>query len=251
MRAARPRLPVATLMAVLLAACGAGDDPLVPQPGTPNDQPPTVSITSPAEGSRFKAGDILPFVAVANDPEDGRLMDARVSWRVDLQHDNQLTPVQPATPGDSGSVQIPLRLPTTSPNIGYRLYFRATDSAGHSVETTRDVLPLTAQVTLATQPAGLALTLDGQPVAAPYAFVGVQGAERDVGAADQVANGRRYRFTGWSDGGPATHTLSTPSADATYTASFQDLGPATNTPPVVTLDAVASAVAGTPITLTA
>ena len=65
---------------------------------------------------------------------------------------------------------------------------------------TRDVLPRKAQVTLATQPAGLALTLDGQPVTAPTTFTGVVGIERDLGAADQQSNGRRYRFGSWSDG---------------------------------------------------
>jgi glucose/arabinose dehydrogenase len=251
MRAACPTRPLlGAVLCAFLAACGAGDDPLVPTTGSNADQPPVVTITSPPDGSHFKAGDIIPFAATATDPEDGRLIDAHVSWRVDLHHDNQVTPVRAATPSDSGSVQVPLRL-EASPNIWYRIHFSATDSAGHTVEVTRDVLPLTAKVILATQPEGLTLTLDGQPVTGPYAFIGVQNEERDIAAANQVANGRRYGFAGWSDGGAAAHTLSTPSADTTYTATFSDLGPVSNTPPAVSLDVVASAVVGTPVTLTA
>ena len=90
---------------------------------------------------------------------------------------------------------------------------------------TRDILPRKAQFTLATQPAGLALTLDGQPVTGPATVTGVVGIERDLGAADQQANGRRYRFDGWSDGQPASHTIATPATATTYTATFTDLGP--------------------------
>ena len=109
------------------------------------------------------------------------------------------------------------------------------------------------QVALATQPAGLQLTLDGQPVTAPHTPTGVVGVERDLGAADQDFNGRSYRFGRWSDGGAATHTISTPVTNRTYTAGFIDLGPVANPPPTVALSAPAinSTELGTPMTLTA
>ena len=102
-------------------------------------------------------------------------------------------PFQPETTGVSGAVTIPTRN-ETSDNIWFRFHLRATDSAGLATEVTRDILPRKAQFTLATQPAGLALTLDGQPVTGPATFTGVVGTERDLGAVDQEANGRRYRF---------------------------------------------------------
>ncbi len=88
-----------------------------------------------------------------------------------------------------------------SDNIFYRFHLRATDSAGATHEVTRDVLPRKAQVTLATQPTGLRLTLDGQPTTAPHAFTGVVGIERDLGAANQAFNCRNYQFSSWSPGG--------------------------------------------------
>jgi len=36
----------------------------------PSDEPPTVSITNPADGSTFDSGDIISFTGTANDPED-------------------------------------------------------------------------------------------------------------------------------------------------------------------------------------
>lgn len=237
------RLLAATLAPLALVACGGSSSP------TP-DQPPAVTISSPAAGATFRAGDTIAFSGSASDAEDGNLDASRLAWWAELHHDTHTHPFQPTTAGGSGSVTIPVR-GETSDNIFYRFHLRATDSAGHVVEATRDLLPQKAQITLSTQPAGLALTLDGQPVTAPHAVTGVVGIERDLGAADQVFNGRRYRFDAWSDGGAATHTIATPAANTTYTASFTDIGPVNNQPPTVTLQAPASATVGTPLTLAA
>ncbi len=157
------------------------------------------------------------------------------------------------TPGASGNTTVPVR-GETSDNIFYRFHLRATDSAGATTEVTRDVLPQKSQVTLATQPAGLRLTLDGQPVTAPHTFTGVVGIERDLGAPNQSLNCRNYQFSTWNPaGGSATRTISTPAANTTYTATFIDTGPAGNAPSVA-LTAPAnnsSGTVGTPITLTA
>ncbi len=232
--------------AVLLAGCGGGGDAAAPAVNTA----PVAAITSPAAAQRFKAGDTIGFVANATDAQDGTLAAAQLVWWAELHHDTHTHPFQAETVGASGSVTIPVR-GETSANIFYRFHVRATDSAGLTAEVTRDVLPQTAQLTLVTQPAGLMLTLDGQPVTDGTAVLGVVGTERDLGAADQQAGGRRYRFAGWSDGGSATHIISTPIADTTYRATFTDIGPVSNQPPTVALTAPASGTVGSAITLTA
>ena len=98
-------------------------------------------------------------------------------------------------------------------------------------EVTRDVLPVKSHFTLTTLPAGLQLTLDGQPVTTPRTVTGVVGIQRGLGAPDQVSGGRRYVFDRWSDSGAVTHTISTPSSDTTYTATFADAGPEVDRPP--------------------
>ena len=234
------------LAAIVLAACGGGD-------GGPasSSQAPVASIASPAGGTTFRAGDTVGFSGAGTDAEDGPLAASRLTWWVDLHHDTHTHPLQLETAGGAGSVVIPVR-GETSDNIFYRFHLRATDSAGLTNEVTRDVLPQKAQITLATVPTGLALTLDGEPVTAPSVVTGVVGIERDLAAASQNFNGRRYTFASWSDGGAATHTIATPAASTSYTATFSDTGPATNNAPAVALTGTpTTAVAGASITLAA
>lgn len=232
-----------------LAACGggSGDDD-----GNEN-QPPVPVISSPAEGDTFRAGDTLTFSGSASDAEDGDLPASALTWWAELHHDDHTHPFVQERSGGSGSADIPVR-GETSDNIWYRFHLRATDSDGRSVTVTRDVQPEKSQITLAAAPAGagLELTLDGQPIAAPLTLTGVVGIERDLGApAEQVANGRRWTFSHWSDGGSRNHTIATPSADTTYTATFTDAGPADNQAPSVSLSAPATGTVGTPVALSA
>ncbi len=228
----------------LLASCGGGDS------AVGANQAPVAAITSPANGLTFQAGDSVAFSGSATDAEDGTLAAGALSWWANLHHDTHTHPLQLATSGGSGSVNIPVR-GETSDNIWVRFHLRATDSAGAVTEVTRDVLPRKSQFTLTTQPAGLQLTLDGQPVTGPSSVTGVVGIERDLGAADQNFNGRRYRFETWSDGGGASHTISTAASNTTYTATFSDRGPVINQPPTVTLAAAATGTVGTSQTLSA
>ena len=238
------RRSLALILVLLLAACGGGGDTPAP------NQPPVPRIVTPASGLLFSAGQSISVSLEASDAEDGTLAASRLTWWAELHHDTHTHPLQAETTGNGGSLAIPSR-GETSDNIFYRIHLRATDSTGASAETTRDLLPRKARVTLATQPAGLALTLDGQPFSGGSAFTGVVGTERDLGAADQVFNGRRYRFGSWSDGGAANHTLATPAADTLLTASFTDIGPENNQPPTVSLTAPASASTGAPVLLQA
>lgn len=233
------------LSMLLMAACGGGggNDPAA-------NQPPVPRVVSPASGALFSAGQTLVVALDASDAEDGTLAANRLTWWAELHHDTHTHPFQPDSTGSGGSITIPTR-GETSDNIYYRIHLRATDSAGLSTTVTRDVLPRKARVTLLTQPAGLALTLDGQPVSGGFVFTGVVGTERDLGAVDQTAAGRRYRFTSWSDGGAATHTRPTPAADTTLTATFLDIGAVTNQPPTVSLGAPASASTGVVVTISA
>ena len=67
-------------------------------------------------------------------------------------------------------------------DVFYRIHLRVVDSDGLTHEVTRDVQPVTANVTLATNVPGLQLSLDGVPVAAPTSFAGVAGVTRVIGA---------------------------------------------------------------------
>ena len=124
----------------------------------------------------------------------------------------------------SGARSASFVIPTTgetSANVWYRIHLEVRDSSGRTNSTFRDVLPRKSMISLATSPAGLQLTLDGQPTGATT-VEGVVGIQRTIGAlATQTIGGIWYDFVSWSDGGAATHTMSTPASATTYTATYR------------------------------
>ncbi len=52
---------------------------------SPANQPPTASITSPADGSSFTAGTNVSFRGTGVDPEDGLLSGVQLVWTSDIQ----------------------------------------------------------------------------------------------------------------------------------------------------------------------
>ena len=72
-----------------------------------------------------------------------------------------------------------------------------------------------------TPPAGAPLTLGGQSLATAFTQ-SLVGATRTLSVPlSTTINGVLYTFVSWSDGGAATHDVSVPSADTTYTATYQ------------------------------
>jgi hypothetical protein len=137
---------------------------------------------------------------------------------VDLHHNSHTHPhVLPQTGAKSGSFTIPTQ-GETSANVFYRIHLRVRDSGGLTRSVIRDIRPRKVTVTLPTNPGGLQLRLDGQPIATPYSFVGVVGIERTLEAVSP--QGPNWTFSSWSDGRARLHTISTPSANKTYTARF-------------------------------
>jgi glucose/arabinose dehydrogenase len=196
------------------------------------DRPPAGTILTPAEGARYVAGQTVSFSGEGTDTEDGTLAASAFTWWVEFHHESHAHPfVPPATGSKSGSFVVPAE-GEKSADVWYRIHLRVTDSAGFAHESTRDVLPRTSRVTLLTEPAGLQVSLDGEPRLAPTEFVGVAGIKRVISTEPaQASNGVTFEFQGWSDGGAASHEISTPQDDATLTAVFA--ARSTNAPGVV------------------
>ena len=182
---------------------------------------PTASITQPASGTTYAGGDRISYAGTGNDVEDGALPASAFTWWVDLHHDSHLHPFLPAVTGSkTGSFTIPVT-GETSANVFYRIHLKVRDSSGLTRSVKRDIKPRTTTVTLATNPTGLQLRLDGQLVTAPYSFVGVEGIQRKLEAVSpQSAAGKTWVFSSWSDGRARTHTISTPISNTTYTARY-------------------------------
>src|SRR5688572_32188563 len=103
---------------------------------------------------------------------------------------------------------------------------------------TRDISPRTSTITLQTNPAGLQVTLDGQPATTPLSVTSVVGVIRTLGVVSpQTSGGTTYQFVSWSDGGAASHEISTPATNTTFTATYQPMGVVT---PVFSADCEAA-----------
>ena len=183
---------------------------------------PTATITSPASGALYSGGAVINYAGTGTDPEDGTLPASAFTWLVEFHHDEHSHPfLGPITGTKSGSFTIP-RTGELAANVWYRIHLKVRDSKGLTRSTFRDLKPVKATITLATSVPGLKLSLDETPVTAPISVTGVAGITRSIGApATQALNGTTYEFVTWSDGGARTHTLSFPSSNRTYTATYR------------------------------
>jgi glucose/arabinose dehydrogenase len=226
--------PGAMLLPCLAVLAGCLGEPTV----NGKNSSPTATLTSPAAGSTYRAGDRVTVTGQGNDPEDGALPDASLSWWAVFHHNTHTHPYLPSQAGGSGEALIP-NDGETSADVFYRFYLRAVDADGAADTTWVDVHPVTATLHFATVPTGLTIDLDGQPHVTPYQVVGVAGMLRRLNApSPQSPGGVGYAFDHWSDAGAASHDITTPTGNPTYTATFIATG-TTNQPPTVSLTAPA------------
>ncbi|MER3407602.1 MAG: hypothetical protein C4292_02055 [Nitrososphaera sp.] len=109
----------------------------------------------------------------------------------------------------SGNFTVP-KVMETAPDVWFGIYLTVRDSSGLESVRSVDVYPNRVNVVLDSNVRGAQILLDGQPKTAPYPFTGVAGVTRTLQApAEQVIDGRIYRFQSWSDGGEATHAIDT------------------------------------------
>jgi glucose/arabinose dehydrogenase len=183
---------------------------------------PRAAVTAPVHRQLYSAGDTVSFAGTATDLEDGVLPASAFTWRVDFHHDAHTHPFVPERTGvRSGSFTIPTS-GETSANVWYRVVLTVRDSGGLADTTYADVVPRTSRIALATIPAGLRVTLDGQPADSGTSVASVEGMTRTLGVVSpQTVAGTTYEFESWSDGGSASHTIRTPASDVTYTARYR------------------------------
>jgi PA14 domain/Bacterial lectin/Immunoglobulin I-set domain/Gylcosyl hydrolase family 115 C-terminal domain len=183
------------------------------------NQFPVLTITAP---DNYSFGQTINFSGSANDPEDGTLPASAFAWRVEFAHSGQFQTILPTFTGQTGGSFV-ANVQQTDPNQLYRIVLTVTDSDGATTTATRDVLPQLARITLASQPTGATLTLDGPAVTGPVNTVA--GMPRTIRAPVAATIGDYpYRFVGWSDGEGATHTI-TPAADTAYVANYARVTP--------------------------
>ena len=187
---------------------------------------PTPTIATPSSSLTFKVGDLINFSGSATDPQDGTLPASALSWKLIIHHcpsgqGCHTHDVQTSTGIASGSFN--------APDHDYPSYLElvltATDSGGLSSSTSVLIQPKTVDLTFATVPTGLQLTVGSSSSTAPFTRTVIVGSLNSVSApTPQTLSGTSYVFSSWSDSGAQTHNLTAPATNTTYTATYQASG---------------------------
>jgi glucose/arabinose dehydrogenase/PKD repeat protein len=183
--------------------------------------PPQATIVGPADGSTFRAGQVISFTGEGTDPDDGTLPASAFGWSIDFLHDGHVHPVQTLVGVKGGSFTIPTSGHDFSGNTRYRISLTVTDSNGLTDTESVVVWPEKVNLTFSTTPAaGLTLYLDGIAKTAPFTYDTLIGFAHTIEARDQTVGGNNYTFSAWSDGGARTHTVTVPATAQSYTATY-------------------------------
>jgi glucose/arabinose dehydrogenase len=184
-------------------------------------QSPQPTINLPANGLRFRAGNMIAFSGGATDPEDGTLPASSLSWTIVFHHGGHTHPgFGPINGVSSGTFQIPSTGHVHGSNTSYEIVLFATDSDGLIGRASIFIFPETVDLTIATDPPGLSVNLDGIPMATPFTLNSLIGFQHLLDAPNQSSGGTNYVFDSWSDGGAQQHTLVVPDVNRSYIARF-------------------------------
>ncbi len=182
--------------------------------------PPVAEILTPVTGTTYVAGTNINFSGRGTDAEDGEMAASAFSWEINFHHDSHKHDQPAIDDVKQGSFPVP-NLGETSDNVWYRIILTVTDSQGLIGKDSVDVLPQKSTLNILSLPAGLQVTLDGQPVTTPHSVVSVEGMLRTIGVVTpQVKDGITYHFVAWSNHGDETQTITVPADDLTLSARY-------------------------------
>ena len=191
---------------------------------TAQNTAPQASIDTPAASLQWRPGQQITFTGSATDAEDGSLGAAALSWTLDLHHcalddasNCHVHRVQEWN-GDAGDV-------FSAPDHEYPSYLELTLTARDSFGVT-DVErlrldPQTVQLSFASSPPGLQLSVGGVTSTTPFTRTVIRGSTNSISApTPQSSGGQSVVFSSWSDGGARSHDIVAPDSNTTYTATY-------------------------------
>jgi hypothetical protein len=194
----------------------------------PGGDPPSVSIDAPNAGASYRDGDVVQLRGSATDPQDGALHGASLQWLVRLHHASHIHPLS----GLSGEATSFAAVRDHDADSHYELTLIATDSDGLTASKSIEIFPQTVPLTLESVPSGAPVSYGGRAFLAPTTLSTAIGYDTTASAAERFsdADGRRFQFESWSDGGTLVHSLRVPdyrcTLRATYLEDFAALGTA-------------------------
>jgi len=176
---------------------------------------PTATIDAPGNGAQYAMGDRVEFRGRASDPQDGALSGRALVWSVYLHHNEHVHSDYFTASGESGSFVYD----DHGDGIYLELCLTATDSSGLTSQNCVNLLPKETTLTFQSIPSGLPLSYAGSSYTTPFRVRTYQNATRTVEAPPTAPGG--LRFSGWSDGGAARHTIRV-NGEATFVATYAD-----------------------------
>ena len=185
--------------------------------------PPVPVIATPSPQLTYAVGDAIPFSGGATDAQDGTVPASRLTWTLLIHHCTTPTTchihnVQQWVGVASGTLN--------APDHDYPSYLElqltATDSAGASTTTSVQLNPKTVVLTFASNPTGLTLAVGASNSVTPFQRTVIVKSINSLGApTPQTLGGTSYNFFSWSDHGAASHNITAPARDTTYTATYR------------------------------
>ncbi|SFE43771.1 Por secretion system C-terminal sorting domain-containing protein [Chitinophaga sp. CF118] len=194
---------------------------------------PVATITTPVNNSKFRAGDTVLFAGTGTDAEDGTLSANAFHWWVDFHHANHIHPGPQLSDSVKNGVFVISDGGHTETDIWYRILLSVKDSRGELDTTYVEMFPVTSNITLNTQPAGLQIRLNNIPFTTPYSSATLSGMVRPMDApSPQTLNGVTYIFDHWAHGGARVQNIRITDNDTAFTAIFKAAPPAITLLPV-------------------
>ena len=186
--------------------------------------PPVPVIDSPSAALTWATGDTIAYAGHATDGQGNALPASALSWQLNVRHCGRIDPTSCHTHfGNvvSGAASGTFVAPNHDWPAHLELILTATDGHGLSSTTTVALQPRTVQLTLTSDPTGAELTMGADTGTTPFTETFIQNSTTDITApTPQTIGTDAFQFDHWSDGGAITHTITIPSTDSTFKASF-------------------------------
>ena len=184
------------------------------------NSPPAPQITSPADESSFRDGDVITLHGSATDGEDGALPASALSWRVILHHGAHTH--QAGTFNGVTSPSFTAQRDHDADSY-YEVRLRATDSDGEFRQTTIELRPETVPFQILSSPPGAPVAYGGVSRTAPFSTDSAIGLQTSVSAGARFsAGGENYHFHSWGDESGRVRHLEIPAAPSSVTAVYYE-----------------------------
>jgi glucose/arabinose dehydrogenase len=199
----------------------------------PGDEPPSVTITKPTAGQKWKVGDLVKLEGAGIDSKGEITSPRPYYWETRLAHCPTSASACHVHPLQTFSG---IRRPEfVTPQHDYPSYvqiiLRVSDERGLSGTASLDFQPQTVDLSLVSDPPGVKLLAANTEALSPFSLPAIDGSEIQLSAPQAAAiGGYTYTFAGWSDGGARAHPIVVGPGQTAYTATYSG-GPVVQPPP--------------------